>query len=142
MSDEQLRNAHLAAITNLCEDEGVDAEVLEEVERLKLGRRKRSNKTKVTQARRRSQGMCVASHAGMVQLAHDPLPQLPPELPEVAFVGRSNAGKSALLNALTGLSPQTAYRFKVEAATAAGSRIACACSCTTASSCVRQKGWS
>ena len=48
----------------------------------------------------------------------------------VAEVGAGNTEY-----ALTGLSPQTAYRFKVEAATAAGSRIACACSCTAASSC-------
>lgn len=32
----------------------------------------------------------------------DPAVRLEPELPEVAFIGRSNVGKSSLLNALTG----------------------------------------
>ena len=50
-----------------------------------------------------------------------------------ATVAEASAGNTEYT--LTGLEPQTAYRFKVEATTPAGSRIACACSCTTASSC-------
>ena len=101
--DEALRSAHLDAIAARDAAEEVDHEVLEEINRLQLGRRKGSLKVATIEKRRNH--ACNHSHVGIVLLADDPMPDLPADLPEVALVGRSNTGKSALLNALCGVKP-------------------------------------
>jgi GTP-binding protein len=101
--DEAVRAQHHRALSELG-DEGVDAEVLADIERLQLGRR-RGGSTKRAAERIRTHA-CGYSLAAMVLGHDDPLPQLPSDLPEVAVVGRSNAGKSALINALCGADAQ------------------------------------
>ncbi|SDF38536.1 ribosome biogenesis GTP-binding protein YihA/YsxC [Thalassobaculum litoreum] len=55
-----------------------------------------------SQAELEAARVLFAQECGFVAAAAT-IPQLPPEtLPEVAFVGRSNVGKSSLVNALTG----------------------------------------
>jgi ribosome biogenesis GTP-binding protein YsxC/EngB len=101
--DEELRERHLKAIEALGDD-GVGAEVLEDVDRLQLGRRKGGSKERKVASRRSGHGI-ECRFVGMCLEPSDPLPQLPSDLPEVAIVGRSNTGKSALLNALCGAAP-------------------------------------
>ena len=103
--DEPLRAAHLAAIEALDQEEGLDWEVLQDVDRLQLGRRRGGSTARAAAARRREHA-CAYSQVGVVLAHDDPLPALPLDLPEVAIVGRSNTGKSALLNALCGVKAQ------------------------------------
>ena len=73
-----------------------------DIERLKLGRRKRAYNIKAASDRR--QHASAASLLASVRDLREPFPERL-TLPEVAFVGRSNCGKSSLLNALTGIKP-------------------------------------
>jgi ribosome biogenesis GTP-binding protein YsxC/EngB len=100
--DEAARTVYLERLAALGDD-GIDAEVFDDIERLGLGRRRGAHAARAVSARRSH--ACNASMVGMVIEHDDPLPVLPASLPEVALVGRSNAGKSALLNALTGAKP-------------------------------------
>ncbi len=56
----------------------------------------------MTPAGQRSTGGLADLPIEFVGSFPDPLVRLEPVLPEVAFIGRSNVGKSSLLNALTG----------------------------------------
>ena len=80
--------------------DGYEVEAAEDVERLKLGRRKGSTNQKHVESRRKF--VCSVELAG-VGAEYSELPAL--THPEVALCGRSNCGKSSLLNALCGLDP-------------------------------------
>lgn len=56
----------------------------------------------MTPAGKRSTGGLADLPIEFVGSFPDPLVRLEPVLPEIAFIGRSNVGKSSLLNALTG----------------------------------------
>ena len=55
-----------------------------------------------TQATRREPAAFPLAQAAYQLSAHDPRELPPPGVPEIAFAGRSNAGKSSAINALTG----------------------------------------
>jgi GTP-binding protein len=97
--DEKLRAAHREQMAAVADS--IDADVLETIKLMGLGRFKGTNKANRQESRR---GMltCSAHKVGMVISAGDPLPQVKASQVEVALIGRSNAGKSALVNALTG----------------------------------------
>jgi ribosome biogenesis GTP-binding protein YsxC/EngB len=98
--DEALRAAYVGSLEDTVGDD-VDADVVEDIEVQRLGRQRGAHTSRAAAARRSH--ACCASLVGVVLAADDPLPALlHPELPEVALVGRSNAGKSSLFNALTG----------------------------------------
>ena len=78
-----------------------DAEVAQDIKRLKLGRTRGSTNPKVAERRRRP--YCSAQYAAAC-LVDEEFPDL--RLPEVALAGRSNSGKSSLLNALCGIQPR------------------------------------
>ena len=78
-----------------------DAEVAQDIKRLKLGRTRGSTNPKVAEMRRRP--YCSAQYAAAC-LVDEEFPDL--RLPEVALAGRSNSGKSSLLNALCGIQPR------------------------------------
>ena len=101
--DEVLRTAHFQAMADLGDD--FDVQAFETILKLKLGRQKGVNLPQQQAMRRTSVDFPDAHRVGMVIQAGDPLPPLPSDLAEVALCGRSNAGKSALLNALTGHQP-------------------------------------
>lgn len=97
--DEKLRAAHRERMAAVGDD--IDPEVLDTIELMGLGRFKGTN-LPWRQEQRRSLLSCSAHKVGMVIAAGDPLPPTKADHVELALVGRSNAGKSALLNALTG----------------------------------------
>ena len=82
----------------------VEVELLNEIQQLRLGRRKGSTCPTKAQTRRRKLP-CRATFGDRVpiQPSLGALPQT--ELMEVALLGRSNCGKSSLVNALTGNKP-------------------------------------
>ena len=98
-----LLTAHFQAMADLGDD--FDVQAFETILKLKLGRQKDVNLPQQQAMRRTSVDFPDAHRVGMVIQAGDPLPPLPSDLAEVALCGRSNAGKSALLNALTGYQP-------------------------------------
>ena len=77
-----------------------NSEAAQDVERLKLGRRKGSAKVKSVESRRNY--VCAVEQAGVASEYHS-LPSV--TYPEIALCGRSNCGKSSLLNALCGMAP-------------------------------------
>ena len=79
-----------------------DSEAAQDVERLKLGRRKGSAKKKNVESRRSY--VCSVEQAGVAS-EYDSLPSV--TYPEIALCGRSNCGKSSLLNALCGMAPDS-----------------------------------
>lgn len=98
--DEALRVAYVESLEDAVGD-AVDPDVVEDIAELRLGRQRGAHTARASNARRSH--ACTATLVGAVLAADDAMPTLPdPELPEVALVGRSNAGKSSLFNALTG----------------------------------------
>lgn len=91
---------HAARMAEVGDD--IFPELPKDIERLKLGRRKRSYNIKAASDRR--QHATASSLLAAVRDLKEPFPERL-TLPEVAFVGRSNCGKSSLLNALTGIKP-------------------------------------
>ena len=77
-----------------------DSEAAKDAERLKLGRRKGSTNKKNVESRRKY--ACSVAQAGVAS-EYDKLPSV--TYPEIALCGRSNCGKSSLLNALCGMAP-------------------------------------
>ena len=105
--DDDIRAAYQAQIDSRGEEllHAIDPSILEDIERLRLGRRKKSHVPNMVSTLRTH--ACSASLVGALFKPDDDFPVSPyPELPEVVLVGRSNSGKSALLNALTGTKPQ------------------------------------
>lgn len=86
----------------------VDSKILDYIDRLKLGRRK-DEPPPVTDGRRKEQLAKVRTETDKLwerkvtflggATARESF--LPEDLPEIAFIGRSNVGKSSLINALT-----------------------------------------
>uniref|UniRef100_A0A7S0Q3G0 EngB-type G domain-containing protein n=1 Tax=Coccolithus braarudii TaxID=221442 RepID=A0A7S0Q3G0_9EUKA len=81
-----------------------DGNLLRDISQLGLGKRRGAYNLKSTSMRRRY--ACSASLVAAMLTEKDPLPALELSLPEVALAGRSNSGKSSLLNALCGVNPQ------------------------------------
>ena len=94
-------NERLSAVS----DDELDEEVVYDIARLKLGRQKGGLQPRAVTARRSH--ACTATLLGMTLGGReDVLPPLQGGLAEVALAGRSNAGKSSLLNALCGARPR------------------------------------
>ena len=96
--DEATREAYRTALAEVGDD--IDPDVVDDIKAEGLGRRRGALTAKAALHNRSH--ACHAQLIGTVLGAHDPLPARPAKLPEVALVGRSNSGKSSLLNALCG----------------------------------------
>ena len=97
--DMSRRSMYMSSLEGLVGD-SIDPEVMSDIDELGLGRRKRALTARAATSHRSN--ACVSSLVGTVLSSRDPLPALPCDQLEVALVGRSNAGKSSLFNALTG----------------------------------------
>ena len=89
--------ARLEAIGN-----SYDTDAMADIERNQYGRRHRIYNYKASGSRRKVS--CTADWMAAMLTEQDDVPDL--ELPEVAIAGRSNCGKSSLVNALCGVNPK------------------------------------
>jgi len=101
--DEAARAAFLERVA-MVDDCDLDPEVVEDIARLRLGRQKGGHRASTIGSRRSH--ACGATLLGASLGGRSELPELPAGLPECALAGRSNAGKSSLLNALCGVRPR------------------------------------
>uniref|UniRef100_A0A7S4F9G5 EngB-type G domain-containing protein n=1 Tax=Chrysotila carterae TaxID=13221 RepID=A0A7S4F9G5_CHRCT len=99
--DDEEREAYLNRL------ESIGLETMEEpwelIDTLKLGRRQSTYNNKSSSMRRYH--VCNAYWVASILDPKDKIPDLTPLRPEVAIAGRSNCGKSSLLNAMSGVKP-------------------------------------
>ena len=99
-----LEASDLLSIRDRLRREPLDHDVLDLIVELGLGVRKRGRRGSLHKSSPMTASSALLSNVGFRQAVHDARHAPAPYLADLAFAGRSNVGKSSLLNALSGKS--------------------------------------